>query len=125
MRQPKGELTNDRVVLKMLELLRLQGKTEKELISSIGLANGTFSKWKFHEMKSYRLYLKEIAEFLDVTVEYLLEGTDEVLTMETLKPSEIWLMRLYRKMDSEQKNIILKTAEYFAKSIELNGKIKQ
>lgn len=57
MRQTKHELTNNVVVLKIMELLKMQGKTDNNLTNYHGLANGTFTKKKYHELKSYRKHL--------------------------------------------------------------------
>ena len=44
MRQAKKELTRDNAVLKIMEELRIQGKTEKGLEQAIGLGNGAFTR---------------------------------------------------------------------------------
>ena len=42
---------------RILELLKEQGKTEKELIQYLGLANGAFTPWKFGDTKGYMSFL--------------------------------------------------------------------
>ena len=113
MRTAINELTNDEVVLKIMELLKLQGKTEKDLTDYIGLASTTFTKWKYKEQKSYRKHLKEIAEYLEVTPEYLTEGVDDIINLSAMTTSELRLIQLYRKMSNDEKNTLLKTAGYF------------
>ena len=113
MRPSINELTNDKIVLKIMELLKIQGKTEKELTDHVGLANTTFTKWKYKGLKSYRKHLDKIAEFLEVTPEYLTEGVDDIINLSTMTTSEIKLLQLYRKMGDNAKEVLLKTAGIF------------
>ena len=118
MRQTIHKLTNDKVVLRIIELLKIQGKTEKELISSLGLANGTFTNWKYKDSKSYEKYLKKIAEYLDVSIDYLMEGVDDILNVQNLTASEISLLKMYRIMGKNEKDILLKSAELYVEAVE-------
>ena len=113
MRPSINELTNDKIVLKIMELLKIQGKTEKELTDHVGLSNTTFTKWKYKGLKSYRKHLDKIAEFLEVTPEYLTEGVDDIINLGTMTTSELKLLQLYRKMGDDAKETLLKTAGMF------------
>ena len=113
MRPAINELTNDPVVLKIMELLKLQGKTEKDLTEHVGLANTTFTKWKYKDVKSYRKHLEKIAEYLDVTPAYLTEGVDDIINLSTMTTSELRLIQLYRKMSNDAKETLLRTATHF------------
>ena len=113
MRPAINELTNDPVVLKIMELLKIQGKTEKDLTDHVGLANTTFTKWKYKGVKSYRKHLDKIAEYLEVTPDYLTEGVDDIINLSTMTTSELRLIQLYRRMGNDAKEVLLKTAGYF------------
>ena len=113
MRPAVNELTNDPIVLKIMELLRLQGKTEKDLINHVGLSNTAFTKWKYKGVKSYRKYLEKIAEYLEVTPAYLTEGVDDIINLSALTASELRLIQLYRKMGNDAKETLLRTAGHF------------
>ena len=52
----------------------LNGKDQKELTEYLGLKNVAFSEWKSGKSKSYRKYLIEIANFFDVSLDYLVYG---------------------------------------------------
>lgn len=52
----------------------LDGKDQKELTEYLGLKNVAFSEWKSGKSKSYRKYLIEIANFFDVSLDYLVYG---------------------------------------------------
>lgn len=113
MRSAINELTNDPIVLKIMELLKLQGKTEKGLTEYIGLANTTFTKWKYKGVKSYHKHLEKIAEYLEVTPAYLTEGVDDIINVSTMTASELQLIQLYRKMSNDAKETLLRTAGHF------------
>ena len=77
MRETVRTMTDDPVVLRIMDQLKIEGKTEKDLVKHLKMANGTFSSWKFANVKSYRKRIGEIASFLGVSSEYLLEGKDD------------------------------------------------
>ena len=60
------------IINKIVELLNKQGRTQKELTDFLGITNNAFTDWKSGRIKSYNKYLSEIAEFLGVSVDYLL-----------------------------------------------------
>lgn len=57
---------------KIYSLMKAKGKTQKELADYLGLSKSAFTGWKNGNNKSYRKYISEIAEFLDVSADYLL-----------------------------------------------------
>ena len=56
---------------KIINLLKQQGRFQKELTDYIGVSKGTFTDWKSGKTVSYNRYLPKIAEFFDVSVDYL------------------------------------------------------
>ena len=52
-RQTKRELTDDPVLLRILELLKEKGNTEKDMVEYLGLGNGAFTHWKYENQKSF------------------------------------------------------------------------
>ncbi len=59
----------------ILELKR-KNKKQKDLTDYLGITKNAFTDWKSGRIKSYMKHLPQIAEFLGVTVDYLL-NTDE------------------------------------------------
>ena len=57
-------------------LIKKSGLTQKEFAEKIGLKKNAISQWKSGNSKSYNKYLKEIAEILNTTTEYLLTGKE-------------------------------------------------
>ena len=113
MRQAGQEITNDPIVLKILEILRQQNRTEKDLLVALKLPNSTFTKWKYQELKSYKKHLNEIAEYLGVTPRYLTEGIDDYINIDTISTSEMELLKMYRGMKKENRECLMKTANVF------------
>jgi transcriptional regulator with XRE-family HTH domain len=119
MRKPINDLTKDPVVLRIIHELNTQGKTGKELEKELGLSNGTFAKWKYEDRKSYIKYMVQIADFLNVTVEYLQGMPDKPKRDIELTDVEVRLIELFRKMGSGERKCMLQSAEYFANSSDL------
>ena len=105
-RTPSG----DPVITRIEELLKSQKRTKKELTDYIGINNTNFSKWKYENSKSYMKYLGEIAEFLGVSANYLLEGSPEN-SINVSDESEMKLIQIYRKLDSHKKELLIDLAE--------------
>ena len=116
MRVAKRTLTDDPVVLRMMDQLKLQGKTEKDLVRSIGMSNTAFSTWKYENVKTYHKHITDIAAFLGVTEQYLLDGTDEYVNKDTMTGTEIKLIKLFRSMGNEQQKCFIKNGEFLAMS---------
>lgn len=66
-----GKVTN-----RIVYLLKERGKQDKDLCRYIGVAQSTFVNWKNRGTDPRPKYLSKIAEFFDVTVDYLLTGDD-------------------------------------------------
>ena len=52
-------------------LLKQQGKKQKELCDFLGIEKNRYTDWKAGRTQSYNKHLNEIAEFLNVSVDYL------------------------------------------------------
>lgn len=112
MREAVRKMTEDPSVLRIMDQLKLQGKTGKELEKHLGLSNGTFSAWKFANVKSYKKRIDEIAQFLGVTKEYLLEGTMDHIDWETITETEKKLIQMFRDMGNDQQKHYIQLGEY-------------
>ena len=60
------------VLNKIIELLKTQNKKQKDLTDYLGLTKNTFTNWKAGNNQSYKKYLPQIAEFFNVSIDYLL-----------------------------------------------------
>ena len=57
--------------------LKAQHKTQKELTAYLGVTKSAFTDWKSGKSNSFIKHLPQIAEFLGVSVDYLLGKTDK------------------------------------------------
>jgi transcriptional regulator with XRE-family HTH domain len=116
MRKPRNEMTDDPVVLRILNELQKQKKTGKDLEQALGLSNGSVSKWKYLGIKSYKNYLDTIAEFLDISVEELQNGFEED---QELSVDEMCLIEMYRKLSADEQCYLKQTIKYMLDLSEL------
>lgn len=70
----------------IIALLSEQGKTQKDLTDYLGITQNAFTDWKSGRIKSWNKHLPKIAEFLNVTVDYILGKTEK--PAENGEPSE-------------------------------------
>ena len=107
-RTPSG----DPVIAQIEDLLKTQRKTKKELTEYLGINSTNFSMWKYENSKSYMKYIVKIAEFLGVSVNYLLENdSSQEYSIELSDMSEIRLIQIYRNFDSHKKELLLDLVE--------------
>lgn len=66
------DITLERIVNE----LKLQNKKKIDLTENLGIVNSAFGNWLSGRNTSYKKYLHAIANFLDVSVEYLKGETD-------------------------------------------------
>ena len=62
---------------KILSLLTEKGIQQKTFAENIGVTKHTITDWKNGRSKSYMKYIDKIADFFDVSDDYLLEKTDD------------------------------------------------
>lgn len=103
--------TSDPIVQRMIELLQEKGKSEREFVKSIGLSNGTMTKWK-QGGKAYIKYLPEIAQYFGVSEKYLLSGMERN-TSHDLSEMEENLIRLYRLMTPHRRHAFMMIGAIF------------
>ena len=106
LRKPSTEPVDDPVVARIVGLLEEQKKTQKQLIEYLGLANGVFTKWRYHGGKSNMTHIDRIAEFFGATPNDLLRGLDTDISLDTLTENEIELVKNYRSLTDEARRII-------------------
>lgn len=69
---------------KILQLIQERNVEQQELAAYLGIKKQAISDWKSGKTKSYRKYIDKIAEYFEVSVDYLM-GTERKPTMETLR----------------------------------------
>ena len=82
-----------------------QNKSQAELCQYLGISKNAYTNWKSGHMKSYEKYLPKIAEFLNVSVDYLLGKADKKeKAPEALTEREQTALDLFNSMTEEQQN---------------------
>lgn len=64
----------------IFNLITKKGLKQSDFASSINVKEQVVSDWKAGRSKSYKKYIDKIAEYLGVSVDYLLGRTDDPLT---------------------------------------------
>ena len=64
-------------------LLNSKGKKQKDLTDFLGLTKNTYSNWKSGNNTSYMKYLPQIAEYLNVSIDYLLGKENSPLSLDS------------------------------------------
>ena len=67
-------------------------------------------------MKSYRQHLDEITDYLNVQVDYLIGGVEDMINVCSMTELETRLIQLYRRMGKREKTSIVSIAELFVDS---------
>ena len=65
------------ILTKILDEMKMEKISQKEITSSLGLSQQAFSEWKSGRTKSYMKYLPQIAAVLGVSVDCLLERDEK------------------------------------------------
>ena len=88
----------EKILKKILEELELQDKKQKDLCDYLGINSNVFTSWKNGRNKSYTKHLPKIAEFLGVTVEFLL-GNEKSPAGAELSEKDRKLVDAYHKSE--------------------------
>lgn len=92
---------------KILGIMKEQRVSQQEICQYLNLTKQTFSDWKSGKSESYLKYLPQIAEYLDVSVDYLLGKTPSP-EREDIPEDEKRLRDLLSQMSEEQLQTALK-----------------
>ncbi len=98
--------------------LKEQNKTQKMLCEHIGIKQQAYTNWKGGFSKSYNKYLPEIAEYLGVSVDYLLGKSDIPEDDITFDDFSFALYNETKELTEGQKKELLNMARYMKAAIE-------
>ena len=97
------------------ELRSEKGLTQEELAQKLGIRCGTYCKWEQNRANASYEDLIKLADFYQVSVDYLIGHTDDlgnvtvITTQEnTLNKNERTLLSQFKKLTDIEKNLILK-----------------
>ena len=78
MRNAKRELNTDDVVERIESKMKEKSISQRKMIHDLGLSPTSFTRWKYEGGKSYLKYMEQIADYLDVSTDYLLHGEEKI-----------------------------------------------
>ena len=92
----------------------LGNREQKELTKYLGLNSVAFSEWKSGKSKSYRKYLIEIADFFNISIDYLVYGKEKNSSTDNLSENEREMLDVFSKFNErEQIKLIGKLEELY------------
>lgn len=113
---------------KIIELLKIQHKTQKDLTDYLGLDKAMFTQWKSRRTESYLKHIIKIAEFLGVSVGeligsknvksepiYLDDETRELLDALRLRPEMRTLFKVSKNASKEDVEMAVGIIKRFKK----------
>lgn len=103
-----------------VQLCKSKGITTYKVCKDLGISQGTISNWKNRGNNLSTAILKKIADYFEVSIEYLINGEDVKWdpagqTMDytiSLSEEEEDLLMKYRKADNTQKEMIRRILAY-------------
>ena len=107
-----------RTIDKILLLLKEQHKKQKDLTDYLNISKGVFTDWKSGKNNSYLKHIGKIAEYFDVSVDYLL-GKEK---SPTANSDETLMFALYGDDTKDITPEMLEEVRNFAKFVRENRK---
>lgn len=90
------------IIDRIYQTLNEKDKRAYELCEKLGIRTSTMSTWKTRSSDPPAKYLKTIADFLGVSLDYLLTG-QEAPARKTTTPLEDDLLEVFRKLPPNKK----------------------
>lgn len=99
---------------KIIFLLKEQGKKQIELCEYVGIKKNAFTSWKAGVNQSYNKHIGKIAEFLNVSTDYLLYDENKNTPDEQIltEGEKLWL-DLYHQLSTETRAVLVNMANAF------------
>lgn len=96
-------------------LCEKSGVTPYKIGKETGIATSTLSDWKNGKSTPKQDKLKLIADYFNVSVDYLMTGKEsEANEIPPLMPEQFELLELYSKLKDEQKSAIMNLLRSFS-----------
>ena len=100
------------ILERIISEMNRQNKKYVELIEFLDLPRGTFSSWKAGRSRNFCEHLSAIAKVLDVSVEYLVNGSVGENRIENSREQE--LLNCYRRISTQKQEMILQNIRWLA-----------
>ena len=104
----EGIAMGDAIFQRIDQLMKEQGKRIKDLLNYLELPHSTYDNWKTGKSKSYVKHIEKISEFLHVSPNYIVTGTEIVSTVPSeIEAQEEEFKKLFRQVTNETREYIL------------------
>ena len=90
-------------------LIKERGMTQKMIAAQLNIAPSTMGSYVENVREPDFSTLKKIANYFDVSIDYLLDNLDDTIH----NHQEAELLRIFRSLSTEQKNICLEQCRVF------------
>lgn len=95
--------TLDRIIY----LCKKYNKSQKDLTDYLGLEKSTFTSWKKGKTASYEKHINKIAEFFNVSTDYLLNDKDSTIPKDPTTPAEYQsLISSYQELSKDNQQLL-------------------
>lgn len=105
------------IIERIYQLFEETGKRPYKLCERLGVRTSTMSTWKMRSCDPPARYMKTIADFFGVSIDYLLTGKDAPLR-KTTTPEEDQLIDLFRSLPESRKYEFVGELKGFLKAME-------
>ena len=108
-------------------LFQIQGKKQKELSKYTGISTSTISAWNTRGTDPAAEYISTIADFFEVSTDYLLTGKEKEPSAPQLSDDQQRLLQMYSMLSDIEKGEILgelKTITRGRENIKQSGNIQ-
>ncbi len=92
-----------------------KGWTQERLAESVGVSRSAVAQWETGRAGQLTGHLSRIAEVLDVGIEHLTHGRNKRASSHVGSSDELAVLRLYREMPPEDRQLLLRTARRLAR----------
>lgn len=93
---------------RLINVRKEHGYTRESLAQELGISKFTLRNYELESTEPGHTFLKQISDFFNVSVDYLMELSEEkeIMTSYNLKSSEYEHIKKYRSLDSHGKDIV-------------------
>ena len=95
---------------RIFQLMWAENSKQTALAKTLNVSASTLNSWKTRKTDPPAKYIYAIADFLGVSPEYLLTGTEKEINIQNFDETESELLSIYRSLKPDGKAILIATA---------------
>ena len=109
------------MLVRLKSLRKEQGLSQQKLANELGISQQSINKYENHDVEPDIAMLRQMADYFQTTVDYLVGHTDDPAkplssSTSVLTREEAGLISNYRQLSSDEKNSILLVVHNYIKS---------